>query len=354
MKIRMTKTDVLKKKPDPDNLGFGRYFTDYMFTMDWDKTGWHNAQIMPYGNLELSPASTVFHYGAEVFEGMKAYRRPDGGVQLFRPQENARRIRRSAERIRIPQVPEDIFIEAVEKLVALEKDWVPSEAGTTLYIRPFVIGTDQTLGVHTITSGKFVIILSPVGSYYPEGLNPVRIMIETTDVRAVRGGTGYTKCGGNYAAATRAAEEAEKKGFTQVLWLDGVERRYIEEVGAMNVMFRIDDTIVTPSLKRGSILSGVTRMSIIDLAREWGIKVEERDIDVNELLEAVRAGRLQEAWGCGTAAVVSPIGELSCFNTNYLINGGKTGDWTRRFYDELTGIQYGTREDVHNWTVRVA
>ena len=317
MEIKVIPTAAPKAKPDESSLGFGKIFTDHMFIMDWDsENGWQNARIEPFGNLSLHPAATVFHYGAEIFEGLKAYRRPDGQVQLFRPEENIKRMNQSAERLSLPQVDEAFTLAALKQFVAMEKDWVPSAPGTSLYLRPFLFGNDETLGVHTIHHAKFVLIASPVGAYYAEGLNPVKIMIETRDVRAVRGGTGYAKCGGNYAASMRAGDRAASEGYSQVLWLDGVERRYIEEVGAMNVMFLINGVVVTPQLT-GSILPGITRKSCIELLKEMGCKVEERLLSVDELEDAMKTGALKEAWGCGTAAVISPIGELRINGTSF-------------------------------------
>ena len=350
MEIRIEKTAAPKEKPNADVLGFGKYFTDHMFVMEYSpEKGWHDARIVPFGNLSLSPTSTVFHYGAEVFEGLKAYRTPDGGVQLFRPTENFKRLNRSAERIRLPQLDEDFALSALIRFVDMERDWVPSAEGTSLYLRPFLIGNDESLGVHSIRNAMYVVIASPVGSYYPEGINPVKIMIETADVRAVRGGTGYAKCGGNYAASNRAGEIAEQKGFSQVLWLDGVERKYVEEVGAMNVMFKIGGVVITPALT-GSILPGVTRSSCIRLLQDMGIPVEERLLSVDELIDAAKSGSLEEAWGCGTAAVVSPIGELAYKDEVFTVGGGKIGPVTQHLYDTLTGIQWGRIEDKFGWT----
>ena len=353
MEIRIEKTAAPQEKPNADVLGFGKYFTDHMFVMEYSpEKGWHDARIVPFGNLSLSPASTVFHYGAEVFEGLKAYRTPDGGVQLFRPTENFKRLNRSAERIRLPQLDEDFALSALIRFVDMERDWVPFAEGTSLYLRPFLIGNDETLGVHSIRNAMYVVIASPVGSYYPEGINPVKIMIETADVRAVRGGTGYAKCGGNYAASNRAGEIAEQKGFSQVLWLDGVERKYVEEVGAMNVMFKIGGVVITPALT-GSILPGVTRSSCIRLLQDMGIPVEERLLSVDELIDAAKSGSLEEAWGCGTAAVVSPIGQLSYAGADYTVNGGKIGETTQKLYDMLTGIQWGKLPDPYGWTLKI-
>lgn len=353
MEIRIETTTAPAQKPDSSKLGFGRYFTDHMFIMDYspDK-GWHDARIVPFQNLSLHPAATVFHYGAEVFEGMKAYRRADGQVQLFRPMENVKRLNSSAERLCLPELNEQDALEAIMKFVEVEQDWVPSNPGTSLYLRPFLFGSDEQLGLHTIQNAMFIIIASPVGSYYAAGINPVRIMIETEDVRAVKGGTGYTKCGGNYAASNRAAARAEQKGYSQVLWLDGIHRKYIEEVGAMNVMFLIDDEIVTPELS-GSILPGITRKSCLDVLRAEGYKVSERKISVDELVEAMKNGTLKEAWGCGTAAVVSPIGELAFGDMKYTVNNFEIGQVTQHLYNTLTGIQWGKTPDTYGWTVEI-
>ncbi len=349
MEIKITKSAVLKEKPDSSTLGFGKIFTDHMFMMDWNsEKGWYNARIVPFENISLHPASTVLHYGSEIFEGLKAYRRKDGKVQMFRPIENIRRMNRSAERLCLPEIPEDLAMEVLEKFVELEQDWTPSAEGTSLYLRPFMFGNDESLGVHAVHNATYVIIASPVGSYYAEGINPVKIMIEDEDVRAVRGGTGYAKCGGNYAASNRAGERAAKLGYSQVLWLDGVERKYIEEVGAMNVMFKIDGKIVTPMLS-GSILPGITRMSCIAVLKGKGYEVEERLLSIDELASALENGKLEEAWGCGTAAVVSPIGELCYKGVKYPVNNGEIGEVTQMLYDTLTGIQWGKIEDTFGW-----
>lgn len=353
MDIKIIKTDCPKEKPESSTLGFGKYFTDHMFMMDYSREeGWHDARIVPFANISLHPASTVLHYGSEIFEGLKAYRRADGKVQLFRPMENIRRMNSSAERLCLPQIPEELALEVLTKFIELEQDWTPSAEGTSLYIRPFMYGNDETLGVHAVHNATFVIITSPVGSYYKEGINPVKIMIEDEDVRAVRGGTGYIKCGGNYAASNRAGERAEQQGYSQVLWLDGVHRKYIEEVGAMNVMFKISGEIVTPMLS-GSILPGITRKSCIDVLKSKGYKVSERLLSIDELSAALENGTLEEAWGCGTAAVVSPIGELCYKGKKYSVNDGKIGEVTQMLYDTLTGIQWGKLEDNFGWTVEI-
>ena len=353
MKISIEKTQNPKPLIPEEQLGFGKYFTDHMFVMDWNKAeGWHDARIVPFGNISLHPASTVLHYGAEIFEGLKAYRREDGGIQLFRPMENIKRMNTSADRMCLPALPEEETYEALLEFVKLEERWVPKTFGTSLYLRPFMFGNDEHLGVHGSNNVVFMIIASPSGSYYKEGINPVKIMIESEDVRAVKGGTGYAKCGGNYAASTRAGEKAVAKGYSQVLWLDGVERKYIEEVGAMNVMFKIDGEIVTPALT-GSILPGITRKSCIEVLKNLGYKVSERLLSVDELVSAMKEGKLEEAWGCGTAAVVSPIGALEYKGVEYTVSEGKIGEVTGKLYDILTGIQWGKLEDKFGWVVKL-
>ena len=310
MNITVTKTTHPGTLPPADTLGFGSVFTDHMFVMDYtEQAGWHDARIVPYGPLSLSPAASVLHYGTEVFEGMKAYRRPDGGVQLFRPWDNVERLNKSCERLSLPQLDPDDALEAIRRLVEVDQDWIPTQPGTSLYIRPFVIATDPFLGVRPSDTYLFMIILSPSGAYYESGLDPVKIWIEDDYVRAVRGGIGEAKTGGNYVASLKAQVKAHDEGYSQVLWLDGVERKYIEEVGAMNIFFKINGKVVTPVLN-GSILPGVTRASCIDLCRHWGLEVEERRISVDELVAAAKDGSLEECWGSGTAAVISPVGHL--------------------------------------------
>ncbi len=349
MKLTITKTETPKTMPPESELGFGKFFTDHMLVVEWsaDK-GWYDAKIVPFGRISLHPASTVLHYGAEIFEGLKAYRREDGGVQLFRPMENVKRMNRSAERMSLPTMDESEMLSLIEAFVKLEERFVPKSFGTSLYLRPFLFGNDECLGVHAVHRATFMLIASPSGSYYKEGINPVGIMIENEDVRTVRGGTGYAKCGGNYAASTRAGERAAKKGYSQVLWLDGVERKYIEEVGAMNVMFKIGGKIITPKLT-GSILPGITRMSCIEVLKNEGYAVEERLFSLDELVAALESGALEEAWGTGTAAVVSPIGKLAIGDKEYVVGGGKIGEVTKKLYDTLTGIQWGKREDTFGW-----
>lgn len=354
MEITITRNPSPSPLPaDESRLGFGRVFSDHMFTMEWTKgLGWHDARIIPFGDLSIHPASTVLHYGSEIFEGLKAYRAADGSVRMFRPIENIRRMNRSAARMGLPLLDESFALRALNELVRLDADWVPHGDGTSLYIRPFMIGDDEHLGVHGISHARFYIILSPSGSYYAAGIDPVRIMIEDEDVRAVRGGTGEAKCGGNYGASVRAGDRAEELGYSQVLWLDGVERRYIEEVGAMNIMFRINGVVVTPMLN-GSILPGITRKSILEMLRSMELPVEERRISVDELVAAMESGTLEEAWGCGTAAVVSPVGWLSYAGKEYTINGGLIGPTTQMLYDELTGIQWGRKPDSFGWVYPV-
>ena len=354
MEIKITKTTTPQMMPPEDKLGFGKVFTDHMLVVDWEQgKGWYDARIVPFGRISLHPASTVLHYGAEIFEGLKAYRRADGGVQLFRPMENIKRMNRSAERMSLPQMDEQDMLELLTAFVRTEEKWVPKSFGTSLYLRPYLFGNDETLGVHSVHRATFMIIASPSGSYYAEGINPVGIMIESEDVRTVRGGTGYAKCGGNYAASTRAGERAAKKGYSQVLWLDGVERKYIEEVGAMNVMFKIDGVVVTPEISSGSILPGITRKSCIEVLKKLGYTVEERLLSLDELVLAMESGKLEEAWGCGTAAVVSPIGKLAYRDKEYVIGGGKIGEVTQKLYDILTGIQWGKCEDEFGWVYKL-
>ncbi len=351
--IKITKTTCPKAKPDESELGFGKIFTDHMFIMEYDAgKGWHDARIVPFANFSIHPSSTVLHYGEEIFEGLKAYRIADGSVQLFRPIENVRRMNSSADRLCLPAIEEEDALKAITAFVKVEQDWVPHSEGASLYIRPFMFGNDPHLGVHTVQSAVFSIIASPSGSYYEEGLNPVKILIEDQDVRAVRGGTGYIKCGGNYAASTRAGHRAEQKGYSQVLWLDGVERKYIEEVGAMNVMFKINGEVITPALT-GSILPGITRKSCIEVLKSKGYKVTERLISVDELKDAMANGSLEEAWGCGTAAVVSPIGMFMYKDVEYPVCGQRIGETTQMLYDTLTGIQYGKIKDPFGWTVKI-
>ncbi len=352
--IKVTRTNAPKQKPaDQNALGFGKIFTDHMFLMNYDEgQGWHDARIVPYGPIPMEPSSMCLHYGQEVFEGLKAYKTKSGKIQLFRPDKNMARLNVSNDRLCIPQIDEEFAIEAIKTLVNVDKDWIPTAEGTSLYIRPFIFAVDPMVGVHPAKHLIFCVILSPVGAYYPNGINPVKIFVEKNYVRAVVGGTGFTKAGANYAISLKAQEEAEKEGYIQVLWLDGVERKYIEEVGAMNVFFVIGDEVVTPEL-RGSILSGVTRMSCIEILRDMGYTVSERLVSIDELVEAAKNGTLKEGFGTGTAAVISPIGELKYGDTVVTLNDGKIGDISQKLYDTLTGIQWGKIEDKFGWTVPV-
>lgn len=353
MEISLVKTTTPRPKPDESKLGFGQYFTDHMFIMDYKEgSGWHNPRIVPYGPLPMEPSCAVLHYGQAVFEGMKAYRGPDGKILLFRPEQNMARLNRSNDRMSIPRFDEDFALKALKELIALEQDWIPQSPGTSLYIRPFVIATDNVLGVRASNSYKFIVILSPVGSYYKEGINPVSIYVEPHYVRAVRGGTGFAKAAGNYAGSLLAQRNAQANGHSQVLWLDGLERKYVEEVGAMNVFFNIDGELITPDLG-DSVLPGITRDSILQLLRHWGIPTVERRLSVEEIFDAHKEGRLIEAFGCGTAAVVSPIGKLEYAGNTIAIADGKTGALTQKVYDTLTGIQTGREPDPFGWVVEV-
>ncbi|MCI9467122.1 MAG: branched-chain amino acid aminotransferase [Ruminiclostridium sp.] len=350
--IKVTRTTSPKAKPT-GKLGFGRIFTDHMFLMNYTRgKGWHDPRIEPYHDLTLSPAAMVFHYGQEMFEGLKAYKGDDGTNYLFRPDMNAKRTNDTNDRLCIPQVPVEDYVQAVKAIVAVDQDWIPTEPGTSLYIRPFIIATEPFLGVDVSETFLFMIILSPSGAYYESGLEPVGIWIEDDYVRAVRGGMGYAKTGGNYAASLAAQVKAHGDGYSQVLWLDGVERKYIEEVGAMNIFFKIDGKIVTPVLN-GSILPGITRNSVLELCRSWGMEVEERKVSVEELLQAQKDGKLEECFGSGTAAVISPVGKLRYKDEVMTIGGGAIGPVSQKLYDTVTGIQLGRLEDPFGWRVVV-
>ena len=351
--IQITKTTAPRPKPEGP-LGFGNYFTDHMFCMDYSpEQGWYDPRIIPFQNLSLSPAARVFHYGQEMFEGLKAYRSAEDKIYLFRPEKNGERTNQTNRRLCMPELPVEDFVEAVRALVAVDIDWVPGEPGTSLYIRPFIIATDITLGAAPSQTYSFIIILSPSGAYYKgDGLTPVNIWVEDSYVRAVKGGMGFAKTGGNYAASMAAQAQAQKEGFSQVLWLDGVERKYVEEVGAMNIFFKIGGKIVTPMLS-GSILPGITRDSVLTLCRDWGLEVEDRLVTINEIVAAEEAGQLEEAFGTGTAAVIAPIGKLRYKDKVMTIGGGETGPFSRRLYDTITGIQRGDLADDHGWRLEV-
>ena len=342
-----------KQKPDSGQIPFGRTFTDHMFVMDYEESkGWHEPRIVPYEPLTLDPAAMIFHYGQTVFEGLKAYRTDDGRVLLFRPEKNFERLNLSSERLSIPPIDEEAVMDYLKKLIDLERDWVPEFEGTSLYIRPFIIATEPSLAVAPSKMYKFMIILSPVGPYFSGGIRPVTINVEEEFTRAVKGGTGMAKTAGNYSSGYQAQAKASKEGNADVLWLDGVEKRYIEEVGSMNIFFKIDGEIVTPALS-GSILRGITRTSILELLKEWGWTVNERRISIEELYQYYEEGKLEEAFGAGTAAVISPVGEFNWLGKKMVINDHEIGPVAQKLYDTVTGIQRGRKEDDHGWTVEI-
>lgn len=348
--IPVTRTTKPKTRPSDDGLAFGTIFTDHIFVADYDEgKGWHDPRIIPYESFSLDPASSVLHYAQAVFDGLKAFRGKDGEVRLFRPRKHAERLNRSCERLCIPELDVDLILESFRSLVDIDREWVPSKPGTSLYLRPTVIANENFLGVRPAKSYTYFLILSPVGPYYAEGINPVKILAADEYVRAVPGGVGAAKTAANYAASLYGAEVAKKAGYTQVLWLDGVHHKYLDEVGTMNIMVKIGDEIATPALN-GAILAGVTRDSILTLMRDWGLKVSERAISIDEVIEASKNGTLKEMWGTGTAAVVSPVGELGYKGEKIVINGGKTGELTQKLYDAIVGIQYGQTNDAHGWT----
>ena len=352
MKVKLRKADPNELKNPPHTMSgvvFGTQFSDHMFSMEWeDGKGWHNAEIKPYGPLLMEPSSIVLHYAQMAFEGLKAYRTDSGENVLFRPRENFKRMNNTSQRMCLPDLNIEEVLDALKQLLRLESSWIPHESGTTLYIRPTIVATEEAIGLKVSSKYLFFIILSPVGPYYPQGFNPVKIMVSDKYVRAAPGGVGYAKTGGNYAASILAEKEAKKLGYTQVLWLDAVERRYIEEVGAMNIFFVINDEIVTPQLT-GSILPGITRMSVLELGKYWGLEVSERRIPIDEILTGLKDGSVTEIFGAGTAAVISPVGVLSYKEEEYHVGNGKTGPVATRFYDQLTGIQYGKEPDPFGW-----
>jgi branched-chain amino acid aminotransferase len=353
MELKIKKADKLKPLPDASGLTFGTIFTDHMFNMDYSpEKGWHDPRIEPYHPIVMDPSTMVLHYGQSIFEGLKAFKTQSGEIRLFRPQENFKRFNRSAQRMCIPQFDEAFALAALKELLKIEKQWVPSEPGTSLYIRPTIIAMDPFLGVRASHTYRFFIILCPVGAYYKEGFNPVKIWVTDQYVRAVRGGTGEVKTAGNYAASLYAGEEAHKIGFTQVLWLDGVELKYVEEVGSMNIFFVIDDEIITPALS-GSILSGITRDSVIQLAQMWGHPVSQRRISVDEVINAHSSGKLQEAFGSGTAAVISPVGEIKYKDKVMKVGNGGVGSWAQKFFKAITDIQYGKSDAPEGWILKL-
>lgn len=348
---------IIKERTDkiilPKNLGFGQIFTDHIFEMDYNTTkGWHNPTIKPLDTLQMHPATSFIHYGQTIFEGLKAFKTIQGEVVIFRPDVHMKRINNSAKRICMPEIDESFVLEALKDLVAIDSDWIPTNRGEALYIRPFMYGTDPALGVRPSNDYKFVILLSPVGAYYPEGFKPIKILIQDDYVRAVRKGLGECKTAANYAASLLAAKEAAKKGFTQVLWLDGVEQKFLQEVGTMNIFVNFKNEIATPALN-GSILPGVTRRTVIQILKEWGMNVTERQISVDEVISAYESGNLLGLFGTGTAAVISSIGWLTYKDKNMIFNNGEAGEIDVKLFNELTSIHYGEKEDLHNWIYKV-
>jgi branched-chain amino acid aminotransferase len=351
--IRVSKTTTPKKHPKDGELGFGQIFTDHMFLADFqEEKGWYDPRVEPYGAIPLDPAAAVLHYAQAIFDGLKAFRGVDGKIRLFRPQKHVERMNNSARRMSIPPMDPELALRSLVELVGLDREWVPKTIGTSLYVRPVIIASEAFLGVRPAKSYIYYVILSPVGAYYPEGMAPVKIRVEEQYVRAVEGGLGGAKTGANYAASLMAGEEAKHEGFTQVLWLDGVHRKYIDEVGTMNIMVKIGDEVITPALG-GTILPGVTRDSVLTLLRDWGVKATERQIAIDEVVEAHRSGQLKEVFGTGTAAVISPVGELAYRGQRMVIQGGGIGPLTQRLYDAIVGIQYGQTPDPHRWTLEV-
>jgi branched-chain amino acid aminotransferase len=348
---------ILKEKKNnivlPETLGFGKIFTDHLFMMDYSpEEGWHDPVIKPVEQMELHPATMFIHYGQAVFEGMKAFRQKNGEVVLFRPDKHFERINNSSRRVCIPEVDVDFVIEALRELVIIDKDWIPSKKGESLYIRPFIFGSDPFLGVRPSTNYKFIILLSPVGAYYASGFKPVKILVQDKFVRAVRKGLGECKTPANYAASLLAGEEAMKKGFTQVLWLDAINLKNIEEVGTMNIFINMKDEIVTPKLN-GSILPGITRRSVIEILKEWNMNIVERDISIDEVTEAYDKGNLLSVFGTGTAAIISSVGWLTYKDKTMEINGGEPADLDLKLFEEITSTHYGLKDDIHNWLMAV-
>ena len=356
MAIKIIEASPEKKKTRPadeSKLGFGKHFTDHMFTMKYkESTGWYDPLIEPYGALQLDPTAMCFHYGQEIFEGLKAYRGKNDEIYLFRPMENIKRMNMSAERLCMAQIDEDVFLEALIKFVLLEKEWIPRQAGSSLYIRPTLIATEAALGVHPSSEYLFFIIAGPVGAYYANGFSPTKIYVSEEYVRAAPGGTGQIKAAGNYAASLYASRIATNMGYTQVLWLDAREKKYVEEVGTSNIFFVIGDELITPPLG-GTILPGVTRNSVITLASYLGIKVAERPLTIDEVIDAIEKGTLKESFASGTAAIISPVGQIYYRGKEYIINEGKTGGLSEKLFHEIIQIQYGLKEDPFGWRMRI-
>lgn len=354
MSIAITALPEDQRGKCPQELGFGAALSDHMFQQKYEiGKGWYDAEIVPLHDLTLSPAAAVLHYSQEVFEGLKAYKRADGGINLFRPEENIKRFNRSAVRMAMPEVDPDIHMQALKQLVSLDENWVPEASGASLYIRPAMIATSHKLGLGAANEYLHFIITSPVGPYFPEGFKPVSVYVSDTYRRAVVGGVGDAKTGGNYAASLFVSEDAQKKGYTQVLWLDAVEGKYVEEVGAMNICFVYEGKhIVTPELT-GSILPGITRDSVLKLAKHMGYEVTEGRLDISDILKDIRSGAITEAFGCGTAAVISPVNRLCFKEENYDVGSKEAGPVAEALFDELTGIQYGVKPDPFSWVLKV-
>ncbi len=356
MEIKVIKSTTIGQKPRPEDseLGFGKYTTDHMFLMDYTRPkGWHNARIEPYQPLRLDPTAMVLHYNQEVFEGLKAYHLADGGIGLFRPEKNIERMNASARRMVMPEVDPGLFLQAIQELVLLDREWIPTLAGTSLYIRPTMIATEPSLGVRPAEEYLFYIVLCPVGAYYREGFNPTRIYVSDGYVRAARGGTGEVKTSCNYGPTLLVSRQAARQGYTQVLWLDAKEHRYVEEVGTSNIFFVIEDELVTPPLD-GTILPGITRDSVLQLARHWGLNVSERPISIDEVVGGCQNGALKEAFATGTAAVISPVGQICYKGEDLQVADGQTGELSQTLYEEITAIQYGCQEDPFGWRIRLA
>jgi len=352
-KIRYELKETAGKVTLPDSLGFGQVFTDHLFEMDYDsKKGWHNPVIKPVQNISMHPATMFIHYGQSIFEGMKAFRNDDGDIVMFRPEEHIARLNRSAKRICIPEVDEQFLLNVLKEIITIDKDWIPAKEGESLYIRPFIYGSDSFLGVKVASEYKLIILLSPVGAYYSEGFKPVKIQVQDDYVRAVRKGLGECKCPANYAASLLAAEEARKKGFSQVLWLDAVELKYIEEVGTMNIFIRFKDEVATPELT-GGILPGITRKSVIQILKDMGEKISERLISIDEVVNEYKKGNVLEIFGTGTAAIISSVGWLKYKDMEMVFNNGQPGELAVKLFDEITSIQYGRKEDTNNWITYV-
>jgi branched-chain amino acid aminotransferase len=357
MEIRIEPVAAKARRPKPTDeskLGFGKLYSDHMFSMKWTpSTGWSEAKVGPYGALTLQPSALVFHYGQTVFEGLKAYRNQHGTFNLFRPQRNSARFNHSAARLDMPQVDEKVFLRAIELLLEQDHEWVPHSFGTSLYVRPTMIATEPYIGLKSSSEVVMFIITGPVGAYYPEGFNPVKITVTEKYSRAGPGGLGAAKTAANYAASLLAEKEAVKAGFTQVLWLDASEHKYVEEVGSMNIFFKIDGKVITPPLASSTILAGVTRDSVIQLLKHWKEPVEEYRVSIAEVIDAHEKGKLEEVFGAGTAAVISPVGLLNYRDKNRTIADGKTGPTAHRLFDELIGIQYGQRPDPFSWIYEI-